>query len=191
MKTRRACSITWAVLVVLAVVSVALAQPLGDLIVWLASLPLLLISARAARHAIDERLDRPAVYHVAAGALLALAIGGALLATVPGSSDISALFAGYFLPVAWLAYRALVARGPWRALTAGAVAQLFSVPFVIVGAIAAMGCKCGPHHAPPWTDGATLVACLATQLFAMILVGVALVAFRPRDTALPEARLCA
>lgn len=192
MKTRRACSIAWAVLVALAVLSVVLEQPLGIALVWLAALPLHLITARATRGATDERLDRPVVYYVAAGAVLAVTVGGALLAAVPGASDISDLFACYLAPIAWLAYRALVARGPWRPIALGAVAQVFSLPFLFLGAIASMGCKCGPYRAsPPWTDDASLVACLATQLLAMILVGVAVVAFRPRDGELPEARVAA
>ena len=189
MQTRRACSIAWAVLVALATLSVALVQPLGDVLVWLAALPLLLITARATRGGTDERLDRPVIYYVAAGAVLAVSAGGALLAAVPVATDISGLFACYLAPVAWLAYRALVARGPWRAIALVAVAQVFSVPFLFVGALAGMGCKCGPYREPPWTDRASLVACLATQLLAMILVGVAVVAFRPRDPELPEARV--
>lgn len=76
MQTRRACSIAWAVLVALATLSVALVQPLGDVLVWLAALPLLLITARATRGGTDERLDRPVIYYVAAGAVLAMILVG-------------------------------------------------------------------------------------------------------------------
>lgn len=188
METRRGCSIAWAVLIVVAVLSGVLDQPGIDVIVWFLGLPLLLLTARALRNATDERLHRPVLYYVTVGALLALSVGGALLATVPGASDISTLCAFYFAPLAWLAYRALVARDPGRAFAVAALVQVFAPLFLVVAAIASMGCKCGAHHAPPWTDGATLLACLGTLPVTMALAGVALVAFRPRDSALPEAR---
>ena len=190
MTARRTCSILWAILVAIAVVSAFAGEPFGDVIVWLAALPLMAITSGRSRASNDERLDRPVVYHVAAGAVLAVALAGALCAAVPGSRDVSEVFAFYFMPIAWLAYRALVARGPSRALVVGAVAQLFSLPFLFVGALASMGCKCGPYRVPPpWTDGASLLACFTVQLMSMILVAVAIVAFQPRDPALPEARL--
>ena len=188
METRRGCSIAWAVLIVVAVLSAVLDQPVIDVIVWFLGLPLLLLTARALRGATDERLHRPVIYYVTAGALLALTVGGALLATVPGASDISTLCAVYFAPLAWFAYRALVARDPGRALAVAALAQVFAPLFLFVAAIGSMGCKCGGYHAPPWTDTATFLALLGTLPVTMALAGVALVAFRPRDSALPEAR---
>jgi hypothetical protein len=188
MEARRACAFVWSILVALALISWVGAAPLGVFAVWVLALGAIFFTSRATRNAIDERLDRPLAYRTAAAVALAVPLAGALLVVVPGHSYITSLFAVYFVFIAVLAYRALVATGPRAALATLTAAQLLAVPFVFLGAIASMGCKLH-HPPPPWTDRWTLVACLVTQLFAMIAAGVAPICFHPRDEHLPEARL--
>ena len=189
MDRRRACALVWSLLVVLGLVSWFGAAPMAILVIWLVALPTIFFTSRATRDAHDERLDLSVAYRTAAAAAFAVPVGGALLAAVPGHSGLSTIFVPYFGLVAFLAYRALVARGPRRALAALTAAQLVSVPFLFLGALGSLGCKCGHWREPPWTDRWTFVLCFATQLFAMIAAGVALIAFSPRDEFLPEARL--
>lgn len=192
MEARRACAFAWTLVVALAVFAWIGAVPLAVVAAWLFALPVIFCTSRATRGAHDERLDLPLAYRTAAGAALAVPLAGALLAVVPGHSDISSLFAVYFMAVAFFAYRAVVATGPRRALAAMTTAQLLGVPFLFLAALASMGCKCGPYRRePPWTDRWTLVAFLVTQLVAAIAAGVAPIAFHPRDEDMPEARLVA
>ena len=163
--------------------------PQALLALWFVSLPVIFCSSRVTRGATDERLDLRLAYHVAAAAALAIPLVGALFAAVPGHSAVTTIFAGYFGLVALVGYRAVVARGPRRALAVVTITHLMAVPFLFVAAIASMGCKCGRWREPPWTDRATLLACLLAMLFAMILAAVALIAFHPRDEGMPEARL--
>lgn len=165
-------------------------QPLGVACGWLFSLPMLLVTGRSLKRADSETLMWPLAYRAAAGALLALAIAGALLATVPEASGISSLFAAYFLVIALLAYRAFVARRPITAVSVAAATQLLALPFGFLAALASMGCKCGHYYRPsPWTDRATMLAWLGSELLALSLMAIAPVAFRPRDERVPEARI--
>jgi hypothetical protein len=189
MEARRACAFVWSILVVLALVGCAGRAPLAVVAAWVIALGATFFTSRATRNAIDERLDYPLAYRTAAAVALAVPLAGALLVAVPGHSDVTSLFAVYFLLIAVLAYRALVATGPRAALATLAAAQLLAVPFVLVGAVMSMGCKCGHHPPPPWTDRWTLIACAVAQLFAMIAAGIAPIAFHPRDPDMPEARL--
>ena len=189
MEARRACAFVWSILVAAALLSWAGEAPLGAVAVWLIALPVIFFTSRAMRGAVDERLDLPTGYHAAAAAALVVPVAGALLAVVPGHSDLSSLFAVYFVAIAMLAYRALVARGPRGALATLTGAQLLGIPFVFLCALFSMGCKCGHYREPPWTDRWTLITFALTQLFAMIAAGVAPIAFHPRDEAMPEARL--
>ena len=186
---RRACSIAWGVLVVAGFVAWRMDSPLGVVGAWFAALPLNVITGRAARPTGDERLDLPLAYRAAALAAVVVPLAGALLATVPGASFTSQVCVPYFALIAFFGYRALVARGPRRALAVATAASLAIVPCLFVAALGSMGCKCGPYRPPHWTEHASLLALLASLLVSMALAGVAVAAFRPRDLALPEARI--
>jgi hypothetical protein len=162
-------------------------QPLGLLFGWLFSLSMLVVTGRALKGADDERLAWPLAYRAATIAVVALAVGGALLATVPEAGAISDLFAVYFAVIALAAYHALIARGPRKALGVAAATQLLAVPFGFLAALASIGCRL--HRESPWTDRATMLAWLGSELLALVLMAVATVAFRPHDTRVPEARV--
>jgi hypothetical protein len=107
---------------------------------------------------------------------------------VPHHADWSTLLAPYFVLVAWLAYRALVARGPRPAMLAMTVSMTAWLPFMI---FLGMGCKC-MHYTPPpphWTETMSWLALLATQLMNALTVAASLVAFVRRTEDVPEARV--
>ena len=123
-----------------------------------------------------------------AAVAFAIPLGGALLSWVPLHADWSTALSPYFLLVAWLAYRALVARSPRPALLALAVSLLAWLPFVL---FLCMGCKCRYYEPPPphWTEGVSWLALLATQLMNGVTVAASLLAFARRPEDVPEARV--
>jgi hypothetical protein len=155
-------------------------------LVWFSALLLLAASSALARPRTEERLHLPIAYRTVAAVAFALPLAGALLTQVPHASGVCMLFAPYFLLMAWLGYRTLVARGAHRALLMTTIGLLVWLPFCVP---MAFGCKCGPARAPHWTEIATVRILLATQLVNGLLSAVALLAFQPRTEWLPEARV--
>lgn len=184
-RSRRALAIVWFLLVAGAFAS-WLAEPLLLAALWFVALVLLGVTSRISRPRGDERLELPAAYRAVAAVAFAVPLAGALLSQLPHASDVSALFAPYFALMAWLGYRAMVARGPYRALLATTVGVLVWLPFTV---LLGFGCKCGPYRPPHWTELATLRLLLAVQLVNGFTSAVALLAFQPRNEWLPEARL--
>jgi hypothetical protein len=153
---------------------------------WFAGLFLLLCTSALARLGADERLERALAYRVVAGVAFALPLAGLLLTRVPHAADDTYLMAPYFFVMALLGYRVMVARGPRRIVRAMVAAELVWLPLIVV---LGMGCKCGPHVEPSWTEGATYRLLFAIQLVDAALIAIALLAFKPRTEWLPEARV--
>jgi hypothetical protein len=153
---------------------------------WFAGLFLVVCTSALARPGIDERLERPLVYRAVAGLAFALPLAGMLLTRVPHASDDPYLLFPYFFVMALLGYRVMVARGPRRIVRAMVAAELVWLPLIVV---LGMGCKCGRYVEPSWTEGATYRLLFAIQVVDAALIGVAMLAFKPRVEWLPEARV--
>src|SRR5262245_37387529 len=88
---------------------------------WLASVLIMIGTAATARLGKDEHLVHTRPYRLVAGALLVVALAGSVLGFVPGASDASQLYAVFFMPIAVLAYRSVVARGASSAVGTAAI----------------------------------------------------------------------
>lgn len=185
-RRRRVLAIAWILAVALALTGWLAGQPLTLVGLWFAALMLLATSSAIARPRTDERLERPLAYRIVTAFSFALPLAGALLTQVPHGSDVSYLFAPYFVLMAWLGYRSLVARGAHRALLMTTCGLLVWLPFCL---FLGFGCKCGAWKPPHWTEIATLRILLATQLINGLASAIALLAFTPHTEWLPEARV--
>jgi hypothetical protein len=119
---------------------------------WLVGLLLLLLTVATCSLAGRHRLIRPQSYRVVAGGLLATSFGGAALGGLPHSSGDSKVLAVYFGVMAALAYAALRARGPGRALLASLIGLIGWLPFAFVTLV---GCKFPTRLAPHWREPMT------------------------------------
>jgi hypothetical protein len=186
MNRRRVLATAWLVVVALAVTAGLVGQPLALFGLWFAALMLLAMSSAIARPQREERLELPLAYRTTAAIAFALPLAGALLTQVPHASGVTYLFAPFFVLMAWLGYRTLVARSAYRALLTTTFGLLVWLPFCV---FLGFGCKCGHPPPPHWTELATLRILLAIQLVNGFASAVALLAFAPRPDWLPEARV--
>lgn len=178
----------WFVLVATAAIGHLADVPLAIVGAWFGALLMLGGTGSTAKAQPEERLERPRAYRAVAAIAFAIPLGAALLTWVPHHADWSTLLAPYFVLVAWLAYRALVARGPRPAMLAMTVSMTAWLPFMI---FLGMGCKCHRFDPPPphWTEDVSWLALLATQLMNGLTVAASLVSFARRTEDVPEARL--
>jgi hypothetical protein len=183
---RRALAIAWVVTVAFSLTFWLADEPLVLFLAWFTALLLLAASSALARPRIEERLHLPVAYRTVAAVAFALPLAGALLTQVPHASGVCMLFAPYFLLMAWLGYRTLVARSAYRALLTTTFGLLVWLPFCV---FLGFGCKCGHPPPPHWTELATLRILLAIQLVNGFASAVALLSFAPRPDGLPEARV--
>lgn len=190
MTARRWLAAVWIVLVLIALIGHLADLPLAIVGAWFGALMMLGATGSTVRAQRDERLERPRAYRIVAAVAFVIPLGAALLTWVPHHSDWSTALSPYFALVAWLAYRALVARGPRPAMVAMTVSLLAWLPFMV---LLGLGCKCGHHVEPPihWTETVSWLALLATQLMNGLAVAASLVSFVPRTDEVPEARLYA
>ncbi len=188
MTARRVVAALWLSLAAAAAIGHAWEIPLAVVGAWFGALLVLGASGSSVRAHADERLERPLLYRATAALAFAVPVAGALLATVPGHDGLAALFAPYFVVVALLQYRALVANGPRGAPLAMCVALLLWIPFCFP--LALMGCKCCGWVPPPphWTKTAVPLVLLATMALDAVLCAAALLSFAHHDD-VPEARL--
>jgi len=185
---RRVLATAWLLLVATALIGRLAHEPLAICCAWLLAVVLLPFTTGFGETAADERLELPVAYRAAAAVGFALPLAGALLVEVRGASGESYLFAPYFVVMAFLGYRVLVARGPRRVVRTMVASLLLWPPLAV---FLAMGCR--PHGwvAPPphWTELATEHLLLLTQVVNGALCAVALLAFAPRHALVPEARV--
>ena len=184
MDNRRVCAVLWFLVLGFAVAGVALREPQLALFAYVCGLVTCFVTAAIAKAAREETLVRPALYRITCSALLTVALWGSGLALVPHASDFSRIFGVYFVLAAIVAYRALVARGPSRALSGVAIAMLAWLPLY---AFTLMGCRLSRIEPPMhWTELASLMALRVFVLMLALVAAAAMLAFEKRD-ALPRA----
>jgi hypothetical protein len=132
----------------------------------------------------EESLAWPLAYRVIVGAWFGLALCGALLGLVPGSSEASRFFGVYFGVVAVLAYRAILARGPRHAVNAAVISVLLWFPMLVF----LMRGERGMEGATHWSEPTTLVMLQVFMLVLPIIGATTVVAFKPRQITIPAAR---
>jgi hypothetical protein len=188
MKARRVCAGIWLSLVAVALLGDLGDQPIVIVFAWFGGLLMLGGTGSTIRAEATERLERPRLYRAVAAVAFVIPMATALLVELPTHSAWTTILAPYFAIVAWLQYRALVARGPRPALVAMCVSLLLWLPEML---FLGMGCKCGHYIAPPvhWTEPVTWAALIVSQLVNAVLAATALVSFARRTEELPEARL--
>jgi len=182
------CASLWMLVLAAALAGMLLGNGRGQLIAFVAAVVVTIVTAVMAKLARDERLAYPVAYRIAAGALLAVALAGVVLALVPHASEASRIAGVFFGLVSLLAYRAVVARGPRTAMFTVVIAMWAWLP---IGFITLIGCKCGPHfvRVPHATEVATWVTLRVLLLLLPVLAGAALLAFAPRRDFMPDARV--
>lgn len=187
MTARRVVAALWLSLAATAAIGHAFHVPLAVAGAWFTTLLVLGATGSSVKVRAEERLERPRLYRATAAVAFVVPISGALLATVPGHDGLAELFAPYFVIVAMLQYRALVADGPSAAPLATCVAVLLWLPFCLP---LMLGCKCCGYVPPPphWTELAVPAALFTTMVVDAVLCAVALVSFAHSDD-LAEARL--
>jgi hypothetical protein len=188
MTARRWLAAVWIVLAATAAVGHVADVPLAIVGAWFGALLMLGGTGSTAKAQADERLERPRTYRTVAAIGFAIPLGAALLTWVPHHADWTTILSPYFVLVAWLAYRAVVARGPRPAMLAMTVSLFAWLPFMVLMCI---GCKCARYDPPPphWTETVSWLALLATQLMNGLTVAAALISFARRTEEVPEARL--
>lgn len=183
---RQLCAALWGCLFVLAFMGVVLEAGQPASIALVGSLIVSLLTLSLAKFEPEEALVYPRLYRAVAGAWLAVSLGGVVLGLLPSASEASRFFAVYFGAVSFVAYRAVVARGPRRAVSGVVISILLWFPLVLF----LFSQNSAREHEPPpnWTENATF---LVLQMFVLVLpvvAAAALVAFMPRqDQELPRA----
>src|SRR5881628_3035910 len=137
MTARRVLAVAWIVLVAVAAAGHVAGSGVALAGAWFGALLLLAGSGSTVKAQHDERLELPRLYRGVAAVGFAIPLGAALLTWVPHHSEWSTVLSLYFFIIAWLAYRALVARGPRAAPVALAVSLLTWLPFTV---LLCMGC---------------------------------------------------
>ena len=143
------------------------------------------VSVAMARPTREERLVRPVGYRIAIGALLVVALAGASVGLVPHASGPSQLLGVYFGIVAVLAYRALVARGPRRAIIVVVIAMWTWLPFLLVTLV---GCR-RFAPAPHWSELASLELLRLLIMMLPVVAIAALLGWVPRRDDVPDMRV--
>ena len=185
---RRVLAIAWLLLVATALIGRLAHEPLAIACAWALAILLVPFTTGFGETAADERLELPLAYRAVAAVGFALPLGGALLVEAHDASGESYLFAPYFILMALLGYRVLVARGPRRVMRTMVASLLLWPPLAV---FLAMGCRIHGWVAPPphWTEVATENLLLLTQVVNGAVCAVALLAFAPRHALVPEARV--
>jgi hypothetical protein len=188
MTARRWLAAAWVLVVATAAIAHVADLPRALVGAWFGALILAGGSGSTVKAERLERLELPRLYRGVAAIAFAIPLGAALLTWVPHHSEWSTVLSPYFVLVAWLAYRALVARGPRPAMLALTISMLAWLPLMI---FLGMGCRCGHYVAPPvhWTETMSWLALLGTQLMNGLTVATSLVSFVRRTDEMPEARL--
>jgi hypothetical protein len=184
MDRRRVVAIAWGLAVALGLASWLASPVLGLTVLWFASLLLLAVSLPLAPMYIDERLELPLAYHTVAAVAFLVPLAGTLLAALPHSSSDMQQFVPFFMLLAWLGYRSLVARNAHQALLLTVSCLLLWVPFGLL-----FGYEHGSWQPPDWTELVSFRVLFAAQFVTAVASGTALLAFRPRTEGLPEARV--
>lgn len=185
---RRVLATLWLVMVATALIGGLAHEPVAVACAWLVGIVVLPFTGALAAARAEERLELPVAYRAVAAIAFAVPLAGALLVEAPDPSGESYLFAPYFVIMALLGYRVLVARGPRRVLRTTVVSLLAWPP---LGVFLFMGCRLQGFVPPPphWTAIATERLLLLTQVVNGALCAVALLAFAPRHELVPEARV--
>ena len=185
--TRRVCGWLWMFVLLAAVAATVVGNGRAQFLAFGLAVMMTIGTAVMGKLTRDERLVHPVAYRIAAGALLAVALAGVVLALVPHASEVSRLAGVFFGLVSLLAYRAVVARGPRTAMFTVVIVMWAWLP---VGFLALVGCK-WPHYVrvPPWTQVATWLTLRASLLLLPVLAGAALLAFAPRRDSMPDAHV--
>ena len=184
LRRRKELAIAWSFIAAAIAVSAVAEIPRLVLVTWLAVLGLLVVTSRWNRAEREERLERPRVYRAIAGAVVVLAVAGCVFGAFPSSSEASSLAVPFFGGIAFLGYRAAVARGPRPTLL---LVTLASFGWVWGGGVFLVRCKCH-HHSYEWTREASRSVFLVELVLIAALVAVTLISFRRRD-GLPDARV--
>jgi hypothetical protein len=183
---RRLCAALWMFVLAVALGSYAFQAPRAGLLAFVSAIVVSAMTVIMSKPTRDERLERPLTYRIAAGALLALSLAGGVLALVPRASEKSQILGVFFLIVSVIAHRALVAKGPGRALFGVVVLMWTWLPFVFV---TLLGCKCGYDRMVHWSEVASTGLVRGLVLMLPVLAIAALLAFAPRRDFVPDARV--
>ena len=186
--SRRLCAAFWVLVLAAAVGGFLLHDARLGVIAFASAVVVSFLTVIVSKLARDERLERPLAYRIAAGAVLAVSLAGVVCALVSHASDRSQIYGVFFGLVAFLSYRALVARGPRRAVFAVVIAMWTWLPFIVVTLI---GCKCGRRfeRIPHWTESASTDVLRVLVMLMPVLAIAALVAFVPRRDEVPDMRV--
>ena len=184
---RQLCAALWGCLFVLAFMGVVLEAGQPASIAVIGSLIVSLLTLSLAKFEPEEALVYPRLYRIVAGAWLAVSLGGVVLKLIPDASKTNQFFAAYFGAVSVLAYRAVVARGPRRAVNGVVISVLLWFPLVLF--LFTQNDAREHEPLPNWTENATFIV---LQLFVLVLpvvAAAALVTFMPRQDQVPAARV--
>ena len=184
---RQLCAALWGCLFVLAFMGVVLEAGQPASIALVGSLIVSLLTLSLAKFEPEEALVYPRMYRAVAGAWLAVSLGGVVLGLSPSASDASRFFAVYFGAVSLLAYRAVVARGPRRAVSGVVISILLWFPLVIF--LATRNDAREHQPVPNWTENATFLVLQILVLVLPVVAAGALVTFMPRQDQVPPARV--
>jgi hypothetical protein len=186
--SRLFCAALWMFVFVLALASILLDAPRAGLGAFGFAVVVSFVTIAMSKLSREQQLVHPVAYRIATIGVLAVALAGVVFALVPGASKMSHLFGVFFGLVAILAYRAVVARGPTRAMVAVVVAMWTWLPFMFLTLI---GCRyryAKFEPAPHWTEVSSSMTLRVLLLMLPVLATAALLSFARRD-AIPDARV--
>ena len=182
-RRRRSASVAWFAIAACVLIAVLGQLPLLAMATWVAALIAVLFTNRHVTN--DEHLVRPRAHYVISGAVLGVALAGAVMGMLPAATDKSQLLAVFFGVTAILAYRVLVAGGARPVMWLVGVTSFTWLPSAVVLLV---GCKCGRREAN-WPELATHALFLSVLVLIALLVAISLIAFERRTTDLPDATL--
>ncbi len=186
-RSRLLCAWFWVVVLVAAAIAFVAQQPTTALFAFTTAVVVSLLTVVMSKLSREEQLVQPVAYRIAVGALLFIAVAGGVIALLPGVSDASLVYGAFFALVAVLAYRALVAPGPSRAIATVVIAMWTWIPFA---AVTLIGCRrYDPHEPPHWSELASMTLLRLALLLLPVVAVAGLLAFVPRRDEVPVMRV--
>lgn len=183
-RSRRLGAAFWMVVFAAALGSVVLEAPRLGLFAFAAAVVVSLATVVMSKLSREERVVQPVTYRIVAGVTLVTALAGGTIALMPRASEPSQMLGVFFALTAFLAYRALVARGPRCAMLAVVTAMWLWIPFFAVTVIGRY--QRAPHH---WSELASTDVLRVLLLLLPVLAIAALLGFTPRRDELPDMRV--